>query len=182
MLWVQRVKNPRMPSGEVQNYSYIQRRPLRITPLRACVMRHRTSPSGKNSAAHQRAQKIWMRCSNAGKLQQPLVSCEIVTSSLEILPRRPSDEAKNCASPCGENVSRTHGLGENSNAVSSCGEKPNCGQWRAAEFLMRGAGGDLISPAGVENIRGGKHRCCLCSKRPERQCADATCQFNLPRR
>ena len=64
-----------------------------------------------------------------------------------------------------ENVSRTHGLGENSNAVSSCGEKPNCGQWRAAEFLMRGAGGDLISPAGVENIRGGKHHCCLCRKK-----------------
>ena len=117
-------KNPRMPSGEVRNYSYIQRRPLRITPLRACVMKHRTSHSGKNSAAHQRAQKIWMRCSKAGKLQQPLVSCEIVTSSLEILPRRPSDEAKNCASPCGENVSRTHGLGENSPAVSSCGENP----------------------------------------------------------
>ena len=111
-LLARRMKNPRMPSGEVQNYSYIQRRPLRITPLRACVMRHRTSPSGKNSAAHQRAQKIWMRCSNAGKLQQPLVSCEIVTSSLEILPRRPSDEAKNCASPCGGNVSKTHGLGK----------------------------------------------------------------------
>ena len=110
MLRAQREKTPRMPSGEVQNYSYIQRRPLRITPLRACVMRHRTSPSGKNSAAHQRAQKIWMRCSNAGKLQQPLASCEIVTSSLEILPRRPSDEAKNCASPCGGNVSKTHGL------------------------------------------------------------------------
>eukprot|EP00973_Karenia_brevis_P074621 10370029-Karenia_brevis.AAC.2 len=62
-------------------------------------MKHRTLPSGKNSAAHQRAQKIWMRCSKAGKLQQPLVSCEIVTSSLEIMPRRPSDEAKNCASP-----------------------------------------------------------------------------------
>ena len=30
---------------------------------------------------------------------------------------------------------------------------------------MRGAGGDLISPAGVENIRGGKHRCCLCRKK-----------------
>eukprot|EP00959_Pyramimonas_sp_CCMP1952_P131182 2742466-Pyramimonas_sp.AAC.1 len=66
-------------------------------------MRHRTSPSGKKSAAHQRAQKIWMRCSNAGNLQQPLASCESVTSSLEILPRRPSDEAKNCASPCGGN-------------------------------------------------------------------------------
>ena len=68
-----------------------------------------------------------------------------------------------------ENVSRTHGLGENSNAVSSCGEKPNCGQWRAAEFLMRGAGGDLISPAGVENIRGGKHHVLpLQKKEPER--------------
>ena len=74
---------------------------------------------GEKSAAHQRAQKIWMRCSNAGKLQQPLVSCEIVTSSLEILPRRPSDEAKNCASPCGGNVSKTHGLGKKSPAVSS---------------------------------------------------------------
>ena len=158
MLRAQREKTPRIPSGEAQNHSYIQQRPLRITPLRACVMRHRTSPSGKNSAAHQRAQKRWMRYSMAGKLQQPLVSCEIVTSSLEILPRRPSDEAKNCASPCGKNVSRTHGLGENSPAVSSWGEKPSCGPYRAAEFLMRGACGDLISPAGVENIRGGKHR------------------------
>ena len=30
---------------------------------------------------------------------------------------------------------------------------------------MRGACGDLISPAGVENIRSGKHRYCLCRKK-----------------
>ena len=137
-LRAQREKTPRMPSGEVQNYSYIQRRPLRIIPLRACVMRHRTSPSGKNSAAHQRAQKIWMRCSNAGKLQQPLVSCEIVPRSLEILPRRPSDEAKNCASPCGGNVSKTHGLGK----------KIACSKLVRRETQLRPVEGGRVSHAG----------------------------------
>ena len=164
-----------MPSGEAQNYSYIQQRPLRITPLRACAMKDRTSPSEKKTAARQRAQKRWLRYRMADNLQQLLMGCDKC---------HPAD--RNSAATtlgwrekmriAGEHVSRTHGLGENSPAVSSCGEKPSCGQWRAAEFLMRGAGGDLISPAGVENIRGGRHRCCLCSKTPERQCAD------LPRR
>eukprot|EP00959_Pyramimonas_sp_CCMP1952_P470438 9496642-Pyramimonas_sp.AAC.1 len=102
-------------------------------------MKDRTSPSGKESAARQRVQKRWLRYRMADNLQQLLMGCENVTRSIEILPRLPSDDAKKMRI-AGENVSRTHGLGENSNAVSSCGEKPNCGQWRAAEFLMRGTG------------------------------------------
>ena len=40
---------------------------------------------------------------------------------------------------------------------------------------MRGACGDLISPAGVENIRGGKHHCCLWCGEHRRRKAPATC-------
>ena len=106
MLLAQRGKTPRMPSGEVQNYSYIQRRPLENYSIaRACLEEQELALGKKQQRTIARRKDgcgtAWLTICNSC-----LWAAKNVIRSIEILPRLPSDDAKKCASP--GNMSAEH--------------------------------------------------------------------------
>ena len=76
MLRAQREKNQRMPSGEAQKlFIHPAEAPENNSIARVC-REEQDLALRENSAAHQRAQKTWLRYRMADNLQQLLVSCE----------------------------------------------------------------------------------------------------------